>query len=67
MLAAGPEARPGHVRCPYSGETLTACRHYQAVSEHGDFAGAGACRHAIRIVVSERVHQMVCVRRSEPA
>ena len=55
------------VRCPYSGDTVTACRHYQPVSEHGDFEDAGACRHAIRVRVSDHVHQTECVRRREPA
>ena len=60
------DALEAQVRCPYSGETVMACRHYQPVSEHGDCADAAACRHAIRVRVSEHVHQMVCVRSPGP-
>ena len=55
------------VRCSFSSDSVMACRHYQPVSEHGDAADAAACRHAIRVPVSDHVHQLVCIRRSAPA
>jgi len=52
------ELRP----CPYSEETVTGCRNYLPVSQHGGFPGAAACRLAVRLPGSDYIRQTVCRR-----
>jgi hypothetical protein len=50
--------------CPFSDETVVGCRHYLAVSEHGDFPGAADCRFEQRLRVTEHVRRRLCQRRA---
>lgn len=47
--------------CPYSEETVTACRYYRPRSEHGDAPDAASCRHALVIHVSSAVRRRHCL------
>ena len=49
--------------CPYSEETMTGCRHYLPVSQHGGFPGAARCRLAMKLPTPDYIHQAVCRRR----
>jgi hypothetical protein len=49
--------------CPYSEETVTGCRNYVAVSQHGGFPGAARCRHAVQLPTSEYIRHTLCRRR----
>ena len=57
-----PEAHEASTACPYSGETLAACRHYRPVSEHGDFPEAAECRDTFTVLLSEGIRQRMCRR-----
>jgi hypothetical protein len=48
--------------CPYSGETVAACRHYRPVSEHGDFPEAAECRDTFTVPLSDGIRQRMCRR-----
>ncbi len=48
--------------CPYSGETVAGCRHYQPVSAHGDFPEAGRCIDAVVISGTGHIRYTICGR-----
>jgi hypothetical protein len=48
------------VLCPYSEETVTGCRNYLPVSQHGGFPGAARCRFALRLLTSEYIRHTLC-------
>ena len=49
--------------CPYSEETVTGCRFYLPVSQHGGFPGAARCQLAVKLPTPNYIHQSVCRRR----
>jgi hypothetical protein len=61
-LETRPDAHEALTLCPYSGETVAACRHYRPVSEHGYFPEAAECRDTFTVPVSDRVRQRLCRR-----
>ena len=61
-LETRPDAHEALTACPYSGETVAACRHYQPVSEHGDFPEAAECRDTFTVPRSEGIRQRMCRR-----
>ncbi|MFI5286024.1 MAG: hypothetical protein ACHQ4F_06870 [Candidatus Dormibacteria bacterium] len=61
-LETRPDAREALAACPYSGETVAACRHYRPVSEHGDFPKAAECRDTFTVPLSEGIRQRMCRR-----
>jgi hypothetical protein len=56
------DAHEALTACPFSGETLAACRHYRPVSEHGDFPEAAECRDTFIVPLSDGVRQRMCER-----
>ena len=61
-LETRPDAHEELTACPYSGETVAACRHYRPVSEHGDFPEAAECRDTFTVPRSEGIRQRMCRR-----
>jgi hypothetical protein len=51
------------ILCPYSEETLTGCRFYQPISEHGGFPEAGQCKDAFLISGADHIRSTICARR----
>ncbi|MBV9101846.1 MAG: hypothetical protein JOZ46_10520 [Candidatus Dormibacteraeota bacterium] len=48
--------------CPFSQETVAACRFYRPLSEHSDAPGAERCRYADAVAVTNRVRRWICYR-----
>ena len=65
VLIAGvaPEVSDTLGPCPYSEETVTGCRHYIPVSQHGGSPGASRCRLAVNLPAPDYIQRSVCRRR----
>ena len=50
------------VSCPYSEETVAACRHYRAKSVHGDFPDAAECQWVLVVSLSSHQPRRICGR-----
>ena len=50
------------VVCPYSSETIAACRHYEPVSAHSDRPGAEMCRHVVVERQGPHTRKLMCAR-----
>jgi hypothetical protein len=61
-LKTRPDAHEALTACPYSGETVAACRHYRPASEHGDFPEAAECRDTFIVPLSNGIRQRMCRR-----
>jgi hypothetical protein len=48
--------------CPYSEETVVACRHYEPLSAHGDFPEAGRCKEATVLSGPDHIRRTICRR-----
>lgn len=48
-------------RCPYTSDTITACRFYEPESAYGSHPGAETCRHLARDSASH-IQALRCVR-----
>jgi hypothetical protein len=62
-MAKGTDLSDALGSCPYSEETVTGCRYYLPVSQHGGFPGAASCRLAVKLPTSDYIHHTVCRRR----
>lgn len=60
-LKTRPDAHEALTACPYSGETVAACR-YRPASEHGDFPEAAECRDTFIVPLSDGIRQRMCRR-----
>lgn len=63
MIKGGDESVPSFddvCLCPYSEETMTGCRNYLPVSQHGGFPGAARCQFALRLPTSEYIEHTLC-------